>query len=328
MANDLRWGILGAARFAAKDMAPAIHAARGNRLAALATTSPDKVAPFRAITDDLTVYDSYAALLDDDGIDAIYIPLANHLHVDWTLRAIEAGKHVLCEKPIALDAGEVDRIIAARDASGLHVAEAYMILHHPQWERVRALLDAGALGTLGHVDAVFTYNNPDRANFRNQRGTGGGGIRDVGVYTYGSARFATGAEPEEISTRIRWEDGVDVWAHTTGTMAGPKGRFTYSGLTSTRLMRHQSVTFHGSDGLLKLTAPFNGGVFAEAQAHLLRPDHSVAVERWPGVNQYVLQVENFAATVREGVPYPAPLEFSRGTQAMIDMVFSQATDIT
>lgn len=82
-----------------------------------------------------------------------------------------------------------------------------MILHHPQWERVRELLDAGALGTLGHVDAVFTYNNPDRANFRNQRGTGGGGIRDVGVYTYGSARFATGAEPEEISTRIRWEDG-------------------------------------------------------------------------------------------------------------------------
>lgn len=93
-------------------------------------------------------------------------------------------------------------------------------------------------------------------------------------------------------------------------------------------MRHQSVTFHGSDGLLKLTAPFNGGVFAEAQAHLLRPDHSVAVERWPGVNQYVLQVENFAATVREGTSHPAPLEFSRGTQAMIDMVFSQATDIT
>jgi predicted dehydrogenase len=178
------------------------------------------------------------------------------------------------------------------------------------------------------VDAVFSYNNPDGANIRNRPETGGGGIRDIGIYAYGSVRYVTGAEPETMDARFRCENGVDIWAQADAVMTGPTGKFTYSGMTSPRLAPRQQVVFHGSDATLTLPAPFNAGVFGEAQVMLRTADGTETVERWPDVNHYVLQVENFAAAVRDGAAYPAPLEFSRGTQAMIDMVFSHGRDIT
>ena len=133
--TPVRWGILGAANFARQHMAPAIHAAEGAELAALATSDPAKAAGFKAFCPSLFVHDSYEALLADPTIEAVYIPLPNHLHVEWTLKAIAAGKHVLTEKPMTLVASDFDQLIAARDKSGLFVAEAYMIVHHPQWHR-------------------------------------------------------------------------------------------------------------------------------------------------------------------------------------------------
>ncbi|MAM61030.1 Gfo/Idh/MocA family oxidoreductase [Maritimibacter sp. UBA3975] len=328
MADALRWGILGAANFAAEHMAPAIHAARGNRLAALASSSDAKAERFRAINDQITVFDDYDALLASDAIDAVYIPLPNHLHVDWTLKAVAAGKHVLCEKPIALEAGEIDALIAARDESGLVVAEAFMIVHHPQWQRAKALLAEGAVGTLGHADVAFSFHNANMDNIRNKPETGGGGIRDIGVYAYGSVRYATGAEPLTLAARVRTENGVDTWAQADGVMEGPLGRFTYCAMTSTRLAPRQHVTFHGDGATLTLTSPFNAGLFGEAQIVLRAADGTVTRERFPAVNHYVLQVENFAASVRDGAAYPMPLEMSRGTQAMMDMVFASASDIS
>ena len=157
MAEVVNWGVLGAAKFAREHMAPAIHLASGARLAGLATSSAEKAAPFQAMQPDLRVYDDYDALLADPKIDAVYIPLPNHLHVEWSKKAIAAGKHVLCEKPIALQADQIDGLIEARDASGLMVAEAYMIVHHPQWQLVRKLLNEGGIGTLRHVDGIFCF---------------------------------------------------------------------------------------------------------------------------------------------------------------------------
>ncbi|NCM96725.1 MAG: Gfo/Idh/MocA family oxidoreductase, partial [Rhodobacterales bacterium] len=257
----VRWGILGASHFAQGHMAPAIHAACGAELVALATSDPARAAPFAAFCPGLKVHASYDALLADPGIDAVYIPLPNHLHVEWTLKALAAGKHVLCEKPIALVESEFDSLIAARDASGRLVAEAYMIVHHPQWQRARALVQSGAIGPLRHVDAVFCYDNrADPGNIRNRPETAGGGIRDIGVYTYGAARFVTGAEPDDLQARVKRENGVDTWAQVTGHMQGPGGRFSYSAITSMRLFPRQEVVFQGDDGLIRLTAPFNPGV--------------------------------------------------------------------
>ncbi|SEN43603.1 Predicted dehydrogenase [Loktanella fryxellensis] len=316
----MRWGILGAANFAMTQMGPAIHAAKGAELVALATSDPAKATGFSDFAPGLRVHDSYDALLADPDVDAVYVPLPNHLHVEWSVKALQAGKHVLCEKPIALHADEIDRVIAARDASGLLAAEAFMIVHHPQFARARDLLQGGTIGQLRHVEVVFTYNNPDRANIRNRPETGGGGLPDIGVYAFGAARFVTGAEPVAIThARIDYENGVDVFAQ----VAADFGDFTYGAVVSTRMQSAQAVRFHGDTGIITLTCPFNAGWADQAELVLDLGDNTRTVERWPAVNHYVLQVEAFGRAAAGGEAYGCLLEFSRGTQTMMDMVFAK-----
>lgn len=321
--QPVNWGILGAAKFARDHMARAIHEAEGARLAALATSDPARAEGFRAFCPDLRVHDSYQALLADPAIEVVYVPLPNHLHVEWTEKALRAGKHVLTEKPIAMSAGQIDGLIALRDATGLVAAEAYMIVHHPQWQRARQLVAEGAIGRILHADAAFSYDNrSDPGNIRNRPETGGGSIPDIGVYAYGSVRWVTGAEPVSVRSRIHRENGVDVFAQVWAGMEGPGGRFTYGAMTSMRLPPRQEVVFQGEGGLIRMTGPFNAGLFAEAQLHMLRPGQADHIERFPGVRQYRNQVEAFCRSVRQGAAYPWRLEDARGTQAMIDMVFA------
>ncbi|MDA7965944.1 Gfo/Idh/MocA family oxidoreductase [Ruegeria sp.] len=321
MAKPVQWGILGASKFARQYMGPAIHAAHGTRLAGLATSDAAKAEPFLEFCPDLTVHDSYDALLADPAIDAVYIPLPNHLHVDWSLKALEAGKHVLCEKPMTMQTGEFDQLIAKRDKTGLLAAEAYMIVHHPQWQLARKLIADGAIGQLVHVTGAFSYDNrADTGNIRNRADMGGGALRDIGVYVIGGTRFATGQEPEQVHASIRWEGGVDAFTEINARFPG----FTYSVYVSMRMHPHQEMVFHGETGVIRLTAPFNARVFGEARVELHRPGLELQVTRFPGDDHYKLQVEAFGRTVREGSEYPCPLEFSRGTQVMIDKVFDSA----
>jgi len=326
--NPVRWGILGAANFAKNHMAPAIHMAEGAELAALATSDPAKAEGFLAFCPSLRLHSSYDALLADPEIDAVYIPLPNTLHVEWTLKALEAGKHVLTEKPIAMRAEEIDQIIAARDRTGLLAAEAYMIVHHPQWQRAREWLQAGEIGTLRHVDAAFSFNLEDLSNIRNRPDVGGGSLRDIGVYTFGSARFVTGAEPVEISARIHRENGVDVFAQVAAVMEGPTGRFTYGSMTSMRMYPRQVVTFQGDKGMIRVEGgPFNANVNDLAEVELHHHFFRTVTDRFPAANHYKLQVEAFCRSVRDGAPWPCPLEFVRGTQAMMDRVYDVAVEI-
>ena len=328
--KPVRWGVLGAAKFARDHMAPAIHAAEGAELAALATSDPAKAEGFRAFCPGLAVYESYEALLADPTIDAVYVPLPNHLHVEWTLKALAAGKHVLTEKPIALRADQIDSLIAARDASGLLAAEAFMIVHHPQWHRAKAWLEAGEIGQLRHVDAAFSYNNAaEPGNIRNRPDTGGGSLRDIGVYTIGSMRFVTGAEPEDVAARVIMEAGVEVFADLTAVMQGASGRFTYRSMTSMRLANRQEVVFQGDKGMIRVgSAPFNANVHDVAAVELHLPGQRVITDRFPTANHYKLQVEAFGRTIRTGAAYPCPLEFVRGTQAMMDAALDSAKEIS
>lgn len=321
MQEPVQWGVLGAAKFARQFMAPAIYAASGARLAGLATSSPAKAQPFQAYCPDLTVYDSYEALLADPRIEAVYIPLPNHLHVEWAHKSLDAGKHVLCEKPMAMTATEFAPLIQKRDETGLLAAEAYMIVHHPQWQLVRKLIADRAIGKLVHVTGAFSFDNrADIGNIRNRAETGGGGLRDIGVYVIGSARFATGQEPVQVKSAVRWEDGIDTFTEIRAQFPG----FTYSSYVSIRMHPHQEMVFHGEGGVIRLTAPFNARVFGEARVELHRPGLEVQVTRFPGDDHYKLQVEAFCRSVREGTEYPCPLEFSRGTQEMIDLVLERA----
>ncbi|HEV8033332.1 Gfo/Idh/MocA family oxidoreductase [Yoonia sp.] len=317
--KPLRWGILGAANFAEKHMGPAIHAARGAELVALATSSPEKAAGFQAFAPGIRIHDSYDALLADPAIDAVYIPLPNHMHVEWSLKAMAAGKHVLCEKPMTLAEGEFDQLVAARDAAGVLAAEAYMIVHHPQFIRARELVQGGAIGNLVHVDAAFSFFNDDAGNIRNQPAAGGGGLRDIGVYTFGSARFVSGEEPLAVPyAKLRFDNDVDIFAQVAADFPS----FSYAAMVSIRMFPRQEITFHGDKGVLKLSCPYNANVFDAAVLTMTTDGQTATTERWPGVNQYVLQVENFCQSVQTGAAYPCPLEFSRGTQKMIDMVFA------
>ena len=320
---SVRWGILGAGNFARQHMGPAIHAAQGADLVALATTSAEKASGFLSFCPTLTVHPTYDALLADPQIDVVYIPLPNHLHVEWVNKALDAGKHVLCEKPLAMNASEIPALMARRDQTGLLVAEAFMIVHHPQWKWAKEQVASGAIGKLVHVTGRFTFDNRDPGNIRNRPETGGGALRDIGIYVIGSARFVTGQEPSEISSRIRWENGVDVFTEIGATFPG----FTYYAYISTRLHRGQEMVFHGEEGLIRLTAPFNANVFGEARVELHRPGLEILTKRWPDSNQYVLQVEAFCHSLRTGEDYACPLEFSYGTQEMMDRVFDAAQSL-
>jgi len=247
------------------------------------------------------------------------------MHVEWTVKALNAGKHVLAEKPIAMQAEDFDTLIAARDATGLLAAEAYMIVSHPQWQRARQMVADGAIGRVLHITGGFSYDNSDDPqNIRNQAATGGGGMRDIGVYVLGSARYVMGADLENISAKIRWESGFDTFASMQGNM----GEATYSAYVSTRMHPHQEMVFHGSEGLLRLTAPFNANIFGEARIELHQPNLGLRVEKFPAANHYVNQVEAFGHSIRNGAAYPWTLEQARGTQEAIDTVLAIGTDLT
>ena len=319
MTRPVTWGVLGASDFALSTMAPAIHAARRARLAALATRHAPKAAPFEAFAPDLRVHDSYDALLADPEIDAVYIPLPNALHVAWTERAVDAGKAVLCEKPIGLHVADLDRLHALRDARGVFIAEAWMPAHHPQWARVRSLLADGAIGRLHAVTGVFTFGLDDPGNVRLDPALGGGALRDVGVYPIGGFRLATGLEPEVTGADAIWEGGVD----TSTWVQARAGDVRFGFHVSMRTTRRQEMVFEGEAGWLVVRAPFNPGPFGEATLHLARPGQPDLVERFPDVRQYELQVEAVAASLCDGAPFAWTLEDARGTQAVIDAVFDR-----
>ena len=318
----LRWGVLGASKFALEHLTPAIQLAKNNRFKALASGSKEKAAAFVELEPEIELYESYDELLADDGVDAVYIPLPNTMHVDWTIRAIKSGKHVLCEKPVAMRAEEINELIKLRDDTGLLVAEAYMIVHHPQWQKAREIVQSDILGDLIQVDSVFSYNNKaDLENIRNNSKMGGGGLPDIGVYTLGSVRFVTGQEPVAIQhADIKYENGVDVWA--LAAFDFPKFKFT--SITSMRMAPRQEVTFQGTEGFIKLTAPFNPMVYDKAEIIQRMNDGTEIVFSYPGVSHYANQIEAFSDAVLHSKTYPCSLEFSQGTQLMIDSIFDFA----
>ena len=320
MTDTIRWGILGASNFALTDMAPAIHAARDCTLAAVASRTPEKAAPFATLAPGLTVHNDYDALLADPNIDAVYIPLPHPLHVPWGIKALEAGKHVLVEKPAAMSAPQIDPFIAARDRTGLVASEAFMIPHHPQWQLTRKLLADGAIGTLQHINATFTYNNASAPkNIRNNADTGGGSLPDIGVYTIGAARLVTGAEPRINHAAITWEGKCEVTTRATASF----GDVTAHWLTSMRMDRWQQVTLHGSKGVIRLPCPFNPLGYDAARV-ILEAGERREETRFPSVNQYVLQVENVAAAIRGDASLLWTLEDAKATQSVIDAIHAAA----
>lgn len=321
MSTIVRWGVLGAAKIGWEHLCPAIHLSERGEFYALATRSREKAQPYLDCYPGLTVHGSYEDLLADPEIHAVYIPLPNSMHVEWTRKALDAGKHVLCEKPIALRAAEIDTLIAARDRTGLVAAEAFMVTHHPQWHFVRDQVQSGAIGRLQFVQGAFSFNNAaEPENIRNRDDLGGGALRDIGVYPSVTTRFVTGQEPLNVRSTIEWDRGIDA----TATVLAQFPDFTLQFYCSMRLGARQEMVFHGDEGFIRVTAPFNAGLYDGETVQIRRDDGTTTTKRFLNSQHYLRQIEAFNRSVLDNDPFPCTLELSRDNQVMIDMIYTAA----
>jgi predicted dehydrogenase len=329
--NPIRWGVLGTAAIATSRFMPAMKGATAARLVAIASRSAAKA---KAVADEFGIprhFGSYVALIDDPEIDAVYVPVPNHLHVEWSARALEAGKHVLCEKPLCLSADDVLALIAARDRSGRHIEEAFSYRNHPQWARIAEVLASGAIGAPRAVQCTLAKQFLDPTDIRNNPDQGGGGLYDLGSYAISACSAAFGRAPKRAIAAIdrdpAWKidrlttallDYGDAHASfTVGTQSGPSAWAT-----------HQQFSILGSDGWLRCDFPYAQG--RPTACHLYVGDRTshgafeTATHSFEPVNQYTLQVDRFSRYLRGEAAPSWPIEDSLLTLRIIEALFESA----
>ena len=322
-----RWGVLGVAKIAtARVIPPVQRTAPHCAIDAIASRDGGKAEEAAARLGIPRAYGSYEALLADPDIDAIYNPLPNHLHVPWTIRAAEAGKHVLCEKPIALNANEARTLLEVRDRTGMRIQEAFMIRTHPQWLRAKSLVDAGRLGEVRAMTGFFSYYNVDPLNVRNMREYGGGGLLDIGCYLVNTSRFIFGAEPSRIAGTIDRDPstGVDRLA---SMLLDFDGRHAV-GTCSTQALYHQRIQIVGTEARLEIEIPFNAPshgitrIFLDTSGDLSGSGiETITVD---SCDQFALQFEEFSTGILENRPQRVPLEDAVANMSCIDAVSRSA----
>ena len=304
----LRWGILSTSTIGRK-VIPAIQAADRCEVVAIASRDPARgrrVAAERGIP---TVHDSYASLLADPDVDAVYVPLPNHLHAEWSIAAARAGKHVLCEKPLALTVEDAERMIAACETAGAYLMEAFMYRHHPSWVAARELVAGGRIGQLMAAQSWFSYCNEDPANIRNILEAGGGALWDIGCYAVNLSRMLFADEPIRVSGSVRRDmvDGTDIL--TGGLLEFPAGLASF--VCSTRVEDDQRVEIYGTRGRIGIEIPFNIPPDRPTRIFLTAggdPPVAPAVETitFDTADAYSIEAELFATAVLDGGAVPVP----------------------
>ncbi|UVK43146.1 Gfo/Idh/MocA family oxidoreductase [Mesorhizobium sp. AR07] len=315
-----RWGVLSTAKIGREHLLPAMVEAENGVLSAIASRDLSKAKALAERFGARHAFGSYEELLASKEVDGVYIPLPTSQHVEWTAKAIQAGKHVLVEKPLALDAKDIVPLIKLRDAKKVLVCEAFMVIYHPQWIKVRDLIASGAIGRLRHVQGAFSYYNVDPNNMRNQLDLGGGALPDIGVYPTVSTRFSTGKEPLRVQATIERDKkfGTDIYS----SIRADFGDFELSFYLSTQMAARQVMVFHGEKGFIEVFSPFNAGLYDHHRVELHNQNHTEAqVFRFPGTQQYKLEVETFARAAQGGKERVFTLEESVLNQKVIDAIF-------
>jgi predicted dehydrogenase len=325
--RKLRWGVLGVARIATKKVIPGMQRGRWTTVDALASRDESKARAAAAELGIPKAYGSYEALVADPNIDAVYIPLPNHLHVEWTVRAAEAGKHVLCEKPIGLVAADAERLLAVRDRTGVLIQEAFMVRTHPQWLGALEIARSGRIGEARSIVGYFSFFMDDPANIRHVKAWGGGGVLDIGCYLVNTARMIFGAEPQRVCALIEEQpnNGVDYMASIMMDFAGRHA----VGTCSTQLAHAQRITIAGTVGLVEIEIPFNAPpdrpcrIFVEDSPPGEVPDRKVI--EFETCDQYTIQGDLFSRAAMGDGPAPYPLEDSVKNMRAIDALFRSGT---
>jgi predicted dehydrogenase len=324
--RKLRWGVLSTAAIGLKKVIPGMQRGQFTTVTAIASRDLAKAQAAAGALSIARAYGSYEELLADPEIDVIYNPLPNQLHVPLTIQAAEAGKHVLCEKPLSLTLDEARSLLAVRERTGVVMGEAFMIRTHPQWLRTKQLIDEGRIGPLRAVNAVFSYFNADPANIRNCPDTGGGALYDIGCYCIQSARYGFGQEPTRVCGLIDRDPQFGTDRLTSALLHFPSGQAIFT--CSTQLVPRQRVNFYGTKGRIEIEIPFNAPpdrptrIFVDDGGELF--GSGITTETFPVVDQYTLQGDAFSRAVLDGTPPPVPLEEAIANMTVIQAIFDSA----
>ena len=318
MREKVRWGVLGTAKIALAKVIPAMQRSPWCEIVAIASRN---LAKAKAAARELNIakaYGSYEELLADESIHAVYNPLPNHLHVPYTIKAAEAGKHVLCEKPIALNADEARTLLAVRDRTGMRIQEAFMVRTHPQWLETRRLIQTGRIGTLRSITGFFNYFNADPANIRNHLEFGGGALMDIGCYPITISRWMFAAEPHRALGLVERDPMFGTDTLTSGVLEFAQGHSTFT--CSTRLAPYQRMIFFGTEGRIEVLIPFNAP--NDQPTEILLDSERI---EFPVCDQYEVQGSLFSQALRQNREQPIPLEDAISNMAVIDAVFRSAS---
>ncbi len=324
--NKVRWGVLGVAQIALQKVIPAMQQGEWSEITAIASRDRHKAEDAARALGIAKAYGSYEELLLDPEIEAIYNPLPNQLHVPWTLKAVEAGKHVLCEKPLSLTAEEARTLLAVRERVGVKIGEAFMVRTHPQWLRIVELIESGRIGELRSIVGFFSYFNRDPANIRNILACGGGALMDIGWYPITMARFAFGEEPARVLGLVERDPEMRIDRLTSAILDFPSGQSIFT--CSTQLVAYQRMQFLGTHGRIEIEVPFNAP--NDRPCRLIIDDGrdlfggGVSTEAMPTCDQYTIQGDSFSRAIREGGEVPVSVEDALRNMAVIDAVFRSA----
>jgi predicted dehydrogenase len=324
--NKVRWGVLGVAGIATRKVIPAMQKGQWSTVTAIASRDAAKASNAATALGIAKAYGSYDALLDDPEIDAVYNPLPNHLHVPWTIRAAEAGKHVLCEKPIALSAVEARQLLAVRDRTGVKMQEAFMVRTHPQWIRTRDLVREGRIGEIRAILGVFSYFNADPANIRNIPDMGGGALMDIGCYLVNTSRFLFGREPQQVTGAVERDPALGT-DRLTSMLLDYDGAHLV-GTCSTQMVYYQRMQIFGTQGLIDIRIPFNApndrpcDIVVDPGADL----YGGGQERieFAVCDQYTIQGDLFSKAILDDTAVPEPLEDAVRNMACMEAIFRSA----
>jgi predicted dehydrogenase len=331
MSPKIKWGVLGTAGIATRRVLPAMLLCEHAQLSAIASRDLEKA---KSVAKDFSIpraYGSYEALLADPEIEAIYNPLPNHLHGEWTIRAASHGKHVLCEKPIAKNTAEVRTIREARDRYKVKIGEAFMIITHPQWLRARAIVRSGRIGNLRSASGFFSYFNTDPANVRNVEEYAGGALMDIGCYPIKTSRFIFEAEPLRVVGLVERDPVFKVDRLTSAIVEFPQGQSTFT--CSMQLANYQKMQFFGTEGRVDIEIPFNAPTDKPTRIFIdtgrdLYAGGSQVLETFPICNQFTIQADLFSKAILDNSEVPNPLEDSLRNAAVIDAIFRSAKSNT
>ncbi len=322
-APKIRWGVLSTARIATEHVIPATQASQYGEVVAIASREPANAEAAATRLGIARAYGSYDELLADPQIDAIYNPLPNHLHVPWSIRALEAGKHVLCEKPLAPTVAEATQLLdASKSYPELKVMEAFMYKFHPQWHKVQALVQSGAVGELRTIQTFFSYFLVDPSNIRNVAEMGGGGLLDIGCYAVSVARLLFQDEPLRVLATTESDPRFAVDRMDSAILEFSTGTSTFT--CATQLSSYQRVGIHGTTGWIEMDLPFNATAGSPPQLRYQRGSASVEELPVEAADQYSLQADGFAQAILNHTSVPTPLEDALANLAVIEAVFQSA----